>query len=648
MIQIFIIIACANYEDSRREINVYSETFMLMTLQHLTEHRDSKEIVDRAYKISKENTIENFTSFSKQLFKNRCYKHDELSMEGYNYKNIEKNCSFMILYELLKKTFKHLKDSSQEEKQNLQILTDEFLENNFFSQEKIFDDVPIEIIKTDFGVESQELRDMITAIEETWHILYKKTIPDKFSKNSSIIMLKNSFTIPGGRFRELYYWDSYWIFDGQLAFGMDETVLLGIDNFVDLIQKYGFIPNGTRKYYLKRSQPPYFIQMINNFYIEAGEKLRDSVTDMKYIKAMVAEYNFWMTKRNLSIIFDDEKYFANYYSVLSDYPRPEALTEDIGTFTEYLLKIKDYKLTEEEFIEIYNDCKRKNTNSFLYKDEECDKYSDIKSAAESGWDFSTRFFKDGANMYTICTRELVPVDLNAILYSNELILSKFYNIIGNQMESDNYKNAASKRKQMINKILWKDGSWRDFNHVEEKHTLNIFYFSNIMPMIYGIEPPTGNIYDLMYKYRKVLFSYKGGIPVSNSKSSSQQWDFPNAWPPHQHLFVTFLIKINEIEMAKHVASALYRSIKQCCKKNLYVFYEKYRCDELGVPGGKGEYPVQDGFGWTNGVITRFIKIFKDEILISEAEHAKNYTEIVSQLRKKSQLQKCDNEEERNI
>lgn len=642
----FLFRSLTPYDDNRAEIRAYSDIFMLFTLQHLTEQNDSKEIVDKAYKTTINDTVGNFNVFFEDLIKKKLLSNASTFLFRPESVNIENRCSFYILHDLMQRAFSGVKNAKMQDKEVIQKKTFHFIEKNFYHQTEIFRDMPLDIPQTDLNVQSPKLKAMLIAIIKIWPLLYKEVIDKEFTRNSTILMTKNPFTIPGGRFREIYYWDSYWIFDGQLVLGMDNTVLKGLENFVSLIETYGFIPNGTRLYYTKRSQPPYFIQMVYNFYNHASEPFRKMVLAPRYIDAMVKEYRFWMEKRKKRLHYEGNVFDMNYYSVTTDYPRPEALTEDIKTVKEYLKRVKKYQIHTEKMETIYQNCVSNGKNPFEYESDENNIYGHIKSAAESGWDFSTRFFKNNTNMYTICTREIIPVDLNAILYSNEVILSELLKL-GQDYRSKEFKDAYEQRKILINKLFWKDGTWRDYNYIEGKHTNNEFYFSNIMPMIYGIDPPDGNAYDIMYKYRKELFGYKGGIPASGRKGSSQQWDFPNVWAPHQHLFVMYLLKINERKMANHVAASFYRSVQSCNSKGNFIFYEKYKCDELGKPGDMGEYKVQDGFGWTNGVITRFIEIFKDNIIVNEFEHEEDYDAIVKILKEKSEKRIPSNENKEN-
>ncbi|ELQ75785.1 Neutral trehalase, partial [Trachipleistophora hominis] len=111
--------------------------------------------------------------------------------------------------------------------------------------------------KFSIGINNSRLRNLLQALHERWNMLYKETIPNANDCMSTLIELPHPFIVPGGRFRELYYWDTWFVLEGLIASGLKEASVNMLKNFIYLIDQYGFIPNGTRKYYLNRSQPPF-------------------------------------------------------------------------------------------------------------------------------------------------------------------------------------------------------------------------------------------------------------------------------------------------------------------------------------------------------------------------------------------------------
>jgi len=424
----------------------------------------------------------------------------------------------------------------------------------------------------------------------------------KVSGDSSLLDLERPFFIPGGRFREFYYWDSYWILEGLLVSKMYKSAENIVRNFIHIINTYGYIPNGTRKYYLNRSQPPMFPMMLLKI-LDVNDGMLNDLVFNEGLKAAVKEYEFFEKYKSVKLKGKDgNSHLLNYYHVKTDFPRPESLKEDIQTYLE------QHSLTENQI------------------------YGNLKSAAESGWDFSSRWFKKQNDIGTVQASSQITVDLNAIIYRNEEILEKLFERkkdIKNQKKYNEKKNA---RKTAINNVLWnvKDNSWNDYN-MKTGEFIKGFYFSNIMPMIYGIKPITSE-YDLLSKYKTFLFKYKGGIPASEFESG-QQWDFPNVWAPHQHMLIEYLINIEEDKLAFHVSKAFFNSVSAGFTDS-GSFFEKYNCKELGKTGAGGEYKPQTGFGWTNGTTLAIISKYKNRLL-KEYDFEKEYEKIEKYLNEKS-------------
>lgn len=432
------------------------------------------------------------------------------------------------------------------------------------------------------------IRRLSEALHNTWRDLYKgfKFNPEMVSSH---LPMKNEFIVPGGRFREVYYWDTYWTIEGLLVCDLHNTVFKMLENFVDLINQFGFIPNGSRIYYLNRSQPPYFAQMIATFYnyISTSKilKRKERRTYRKFVlqtalPSLIKEHDYWMNNRSINI----GAYTLNRYSVNTDKPRPESYFEDIDSASSCL----------------NDDCKHQ-----IYKDK--------ASAAESGYDFSSRWFRDPLKIETIETSNIIPVDLNSVLYRCEEIISGLCKDIGDNNCSHKFMNLAKQREKAINSLLWSKTNkfWNDYNIERNEAQSNDFYISNLTPLCFGISPPIGTPQELIDCNKDYLFKYEGGTPISFIESN-EQWDYPNLWPPTQHLTIMMLLKYNRqlgLDMARRFFNTIYQGwIKHG------VFYEKYDVTRIGERGFGGEYEVQSGFGWTNGATLSIIKIFGDDLI----------------------------------
>src|SRR5213076_704806 len=133
---------------------------------------------------------------------------------------------------------------------------------------------------------SQTMEQHIRAL---WPVLTRAPPPDTREARSSLIALPSAYVVPGGRFREVYYWDSYFTMLGLIASGRTDLVRSMLDNFAYLVGTVGHIPNGNRTYYLSRSQPPFFAAMVG-LYAAAT----DTTRALDYLDALEAEHAFWM------------------------------------------------------------------------------------------------------------------------------------------------------------------------------------------------------------------------------------------------------------------------------------------------------------------------------------------------------------------
>ncbi|XP_046572734.1 trehalase-like isoform X2 [Haliotis rubra] len=396
----------------------------------------------------------------------------------------------------------------------------------------------------------------------------------------SLLYVENPFIIPGGRFRETYYWDSLWVVHGLLRCEMTQTVSGMLENFFFIIDRYSFVPNGFRVYYQKRSQPPVLAWMVESYYDVSKD--RDAL--VRSLGPLEREYQFWMTNRSVEVQVNGQTHTLNLYNTVTNTPRPESYAEDVETAGE---------TTEEQASGIY---------------------TNLASAAESGWDFSSRWFsrEDETNMRlnTTVITDIIPVDLNSILCRNERLLARFYNITGNSVKSRYYSERYERRKDAIKEVLWnqKKGVWQDY-YIPDQSLRDYFFPSNVFPMYAGCYGNTDAEREMMeekvvsYLQAQNVLQYEGGVPTSLS-NTGQQWDLPNAWPPLQHVIITSLAegrrkqsKALAIELAQRWVYTNWLGWK-----NTRHMFEKYDVDNVGRRGGGGEYDSQTGFGWTNGVV----------------------------------------------
>lgn len=413
-------------------------------------------------------------------------------------------------------------------------------------------------------------------IDTLWQVLSREANP---ATSGSLLPLTYNYIIPGGRFREIYYWDSYFTMLGLKENGKIETISNMIRNFGDIIDRYGFIPNGTRTYYLDRSQPPFFSMMVELLAKDKGDAVYTT-----YHKELLAEYKFWMqgadtleaghSFRNLIKLPDGE--FLNRYWSSSDKPREESFKQDMESVA----------LSHED--------------SSTY-------FRNIRAAAESGWDFSTRWFGEPGTMATIHTTDLAAIDLNCLLYHLEQSLAKSYQVAGEKKQQALYLKKARARKLAILKYCWDShANWfKDYNY-KTGETERIETLAGAFPLEFGI-PSHAQAKNMADKIR-TKFMKPGGL-VTTLNRSGQQWDSPNGWAPLQYITIDGLSK-------NHFGSLASTLAKRWIRLNLHVFQqtgklvEKYNVIDINLKAGGGEYALQDGFGWTNGTLLNLMNRFE--------------------------------------
>jgi alpha,alpha-trehalase len=456
-------------------------------------------------------------------------------------------------------------------------------------------------------IKDTKLRNWALGLNRIWNTLGRRVTHGVFvhPQRHSLLPCRRILVVPGGRFREIYYWDTYWIVEGLLAVGMKKTAKGVVSNLIDLVEKFGFIANGSRCYYFDRSQPPMLAEMVRIVF--------EATNDLDFLKRAVVqldrEYKFWMEPKNGKLVkVRNQKgtFTLNRYYSTSTTPRPESYREDI------------------------------HTASFAASDQQSEKFRDIRTGAESGWDFTSRWFADTMTMETIDATHVIPVDLNCMLYKMEMDLSDFHGILKKKLKSWYYKKQAAKRAKAIEKILWMNNmsQWRDVRINDAGLVVSvskIVSVSNWFPLWSKCHLEMKTI-DITAVCKSLLSSgllAPGGISTTMSKTG-QQWDYPNAWAPLQWLIIEGLRNTNDL--GKRLAFAIAQTwvgagyeaydiedatLGLSQKINLGdTMYEKYDSTIYGSTGGGGEYIPQTGFGWTNGVILSLLKMYGDRLTSS--------------------------------
>ncbi len=414
-------------------------------------------------------------------------------------------------------------------------------------------------------------------IDHLWTVLTRD--PAVEVEYSSRLSLPDRYVVPGGRFNEMYYWDSYFTMLGLQASGRHDLVRAMCDNFAALIARYGHIPNGNRSYYLSRSQPPFFAAMVELLATHEGEGAY-----VRYRDALLREYEFWMDgARRVNarepayrrVVRMDDGVFLNRYWDDRATPREESYAEDVATARE----------SRRPAHEVYRN---------------------LRAAAESGWDFSSRWFEDGETLASIRTVDLVPVDLNALLYQLEMTLARAHK--ESPADAEEFRAAAARRQAAMQRYFWNPqvGAFTDYSWRENRAGTRITAAA-LAPLFFGVA--TAEQARAVGEVVRAQLLAAHGI-VTTTRRTGQQWDAPNGWAPLQWIAIAGLERYGETALAEEIA-------RRWVAQNLAVYratgklVEKYDVVTGGGAAGGGEYPLQDGFGWTNGVLRALLEKYPE-------------------------------------
>jgi len=414
-------------------------------------------------------------------------------------------------------------------------------------------------------------------ISELWALLTRETVDP--SPYSSHLALPHPYVVPGGRFQEVYYWDSYFT---MLGFGPPQAELKRnmVANFAHQIRTYGHIPNGNRTYYLSRSQPPFFFRMVG--LLAPDDPARAFA---EYLPELKAEHAFWMQDGDRAktgrparrVVRLTDGSILNRYWDARDAPRDESFREDV--------EVARASGQDERRV-----------------------YRDIRAAAESGWDFSSRWLADGESLHTMQTTSIVPVDLNSLLYGLERAI-----VQGCRVENDlscvrSYEAQSASRRAAMHRYLWNEttGLFDDY-HWPDQQLMGHVTAATLYPLFVGLatDVQASRVAEVV----GAELVRDGGV-VSTDRTTGEQWDAPNGWAPLQWIAVTGLRRYGHDVLAETIARRWLELVSSVYAETGKLL-EKYNVVTL-TSGGGGEYPLQDGFGWTNGVTTALLRMYPCE------------------------------------
>ncbi len=414
-------------------------------------------------------------------------------------------------------------------------------------------------------------------IDRLWAELERA--PDPAPAGSSAIALAHPYVVPGGRFREIYYWDSYFTAEGLVASGRLDLAEGMIRNFADLIDRYGYVPNGTRLYYLGRSQPPMFCAML-----QLLERCRGFEAVRPFLPQLLREHAFWMDataatpsaargpRATARVVETTPGAVLNRYWDANDTPRPESFGEDL------------------------------HTCALAAEPRRGSLFRDIRAGAESGWDFSSRWFAPDGGIESIRCTELLPVDLNALLWQLEQQLAAWLERAGDARAAG-FAQAAARRRALVLARCWDDAAgWFFDEHWPSGRHTHAWTLAGAFPLYCGMVDDAQAA--RMAGIIESRFLRPGGV-VTTLVRSGEQWDAPNGWAPLQWVVVQGLRRYGHHRLADDIAERFVALVERVWQRTGKMM-EKYDVCDMALEAGGGEYPVQDGFGWTNGVVRAFL------------------------------------------
>ncbi len=413
-----------------------------------------------------------------------------------------------------------------------------------------------------------------------------------------LLYLPKPYVVPGGRFNEMYGWDSYFIQVGLLRDRDLDHAKDMADNFLYQVKNYGGkVLNANRTYYLNRSQPPFLTQMILGVY--------GKTHDANYLKEALPQieqyYRLWATEPHLT----PQSGLARYWD-FGEGPAPEVVSGERNAEgkTHYDLVKEYYKthqVTDYDINEYYD--RATDTLTPLF-------YKGDRSMRESGFDPSNRF-----GPFNIDIIHYNPVCLNSLLYMMETQTAEILETLGRQADARTWRERASTRAERVNRLMWdeQDGLYYDYDFIT-KRVRHYPFLTTFYPLWVGI---ASKEQAARVEKNLKLFERDGGLQTSTNVSGNQ-WDAPFGWAPLQMIAVEGLRRYGYTDDAERISMKWLTLIHRDFIRRGFIV-EKYDVvnSSSNVEGQIrfGYSANQAGFGWTNAVFTQLF----DELSASDQQ-----------------------------
>jgi alpha,alpha-trehalase len=432
-----------------------------------------------------------------------------------------------------------------------------------------------------------------------------------------LLYLPDKYVVPGGRFNEMYGWDSYFIIRGLLNAGRVELARGMVDNFFFEIEHYGAMLNANRTYYLTRSQPPFLSSMFVDVY-QAVQK-NGGHPDQAWLERAYADldkdYGMWTRDPHLA----GQTGLSRYYD-FGEGPPAEAVQDESGFYRKVSQYFFLHPAEANDYVVETKPGTKQNVAGSPYSLQVCDVsltmaradcerakqfklsadyYKGDRSMRESGFDVSFRFGPFGA-----ATHHYAPVCLNSLLYKTEKDLEQISLWLGHGEDAKKWSRRAGERKKLITQYLWNDqqGLFFDFNF-QTKRMSKYQYASTFYPLWAGLATPeqakavAGNLN---------VFERPGGIPMSTEETGAQ-WDLPYGWGNIEMVAIDALRRYGFHADADRVSYEFLSTVAENFRRDGNI-REKYnlvsRSSEAHVELGYEMNVV--GFGWTNAAFLELL------------------------------------------
>jgi alpha,alpha-trehalase len=473
---------------------------------------------------------------------------------------------------------------------------------------------PAAVIETQkrCNIDVQELPMTITGPGQVANAIYP----------AGLLYLENSYVVPGGRFNEMYGWDSYFIVRGLLENNRVALARGMVDNFFFEIEHYGTVLNANRTYYVTRSQPPFLSAMVMAVYAAEKAAGRENRRWLERAYDLTSkDYETWTRDPHRA----GTTGLSRYYD-FGDGPAPESLKDETGVYR----KVADYFLLHGEaqnyLVDMTSGKPERPVAGFQYSMQFCDVtktmarpecepekklsltadyYKGDRAMRESGFDISFRFGPYGA-----ATHHYAPVCLNSLLYRTEKDLQQMSEILGRTEDVKRWQARAQDRKEKIEKFLWDGQRGMFFDYGIDKGARSTYeYITTFYPLWAGLATP-----EQAEAVRKNLgaFEHDGGLAMS-SRETGVQWDLPYGWAPTQLLAIEGLRKYGFHNDANRISYKFLSTVAENFRRDGTI-REKYnvvtRSSESHVEAGYDQNVV--GFGWTNGAFLALLHALPDD------------------------------------